>query len=140
MAKKRPTATVRLERGRLSPVTAWDAELLAQEKPNQEYDLVRRSSRSTPHNGMYWAQLGLIVRATEAFATSDHMHTWVKVKLGYTAPIFGPQGQVVGMAVDSASFDKMDQAAFNVFYEKAARLIADEMGIDLSDVKPGFAG
>lgn len=137
MAKK-PTAIVRLDRGRIAPVSAWDAELLAVEKQGQEFDLVRRSKRSRPHSSMYWAQLGLIVKATEAFPTAEHMHTWLKVKLGYVAPIIGPKGQIVGMSVDSASFDKMDQAAFNAFYEKAAQLIAQEMGIDMSTVVPGW--
>ena len=112
--------------------------MLADLPNGTEFDLVPRTKRSKPHNGMYWVQLGLIVKATEAFATADHMHTWIKVKLGYTAPIFGPKGQVVGMAVDSAAFDKMDQATFSAFYEKAARLIADEMGINLADVVPGW--
>ena len=46
---------------------------------------------------------------------------------------------MVGMTVDSAAFDKMDQATFNVFYEKAAALIAAEMFIDLDDVVPGWS-
>jgi len=133
-----PRPIVKLTGGRLSPVSAWDAELMDGLPNGTEFDLIPRTKRSKPHNGMYWVQLGLIVKATEAFATSDHMHTWIKVKLGYTAPIFGPKGEVVGMSVDSAAFDKMDQATFGVFYEKAARLIAEEMGIDLTDVVPGW--
>jgi hypothetical protein len=135
MSKRRPAAIVRLDRGRLTPVTAWDAELLAEERNGQEYDLVRRTKRSTPHNSKYWVQLSAIVKATEAFATPDHMHTWIKCKLGYTAPIFGPQGQVIGMTVDSVAFDKMDQAAFNVFYEKAVQLVSQEMGINMDQVR-----
>ena len=136
---KRPTAIVRLERGQIVPVSAWDSELLASEKQGQEFDLVRRSSRSKAHHGMYWAQLGLIVKATEAWPTADHMHTWLKARLGYVAPIMGPKGQVVGMTIDSTAFEKMDQAAFNVYYEKAARLVAEEMGINMADVRPGWA-
>lgn len=139
MTSRPPRPIVKLTGGRLSPVSAWDAELLAGAKDGAEFDLVRRSKRSTPHNAMYWVQLGAIVKATEAFATADHMHTWIKVRLGYTAPIFGPKGQVVGMSVDSAAFDKMDQAAFNAFYEKAAALILAEMDINLSDVVPGWS-
>lgn len=134
MGKKKPTALAIWKVGRLAPVSAWDAELMASEKDGQEFNLVRRSKRSRPHSSMYWAQIGLIVKATGAFATAEHMHTWIKVKLGYTAPIFGPKGEVIGMSVDSAAFDKMDQSAFNGFYEKAVGLIAHEMGIDVADV------
>ena len=136
---KPPRPIVRKAGGRLSPVSAWDAELLSDAPEGAEFDLVLRTKRSLPHLKMYFAQLGLIVKATEAFATSDHMHDWVKISLAYTRPVLGPHGKVVGMTVDSAAFDKMDQAAFNVFYEKAARLITAEMGIDLQDVVPGWA-
>ena len=139
MAKKPPTATVRLENGRLSPLTIWDAELLSDIPNGAEFEIFRLSPRSTRHNGMYRAQLDLIVKATEAFPSPDKMHDWIKLKLGYTAPIMDPKGKVVGMSLDSAAFDKMDQAAFNVFYQQAERLIAEEMGIDLADVKPGFS-
>lgn len=141
MAKKRPTAIVRLSQGRLAPVTAWDAELLADCKDGQEFDLVRRSPRSAPHNGMYWAQLGLIVKATELFPTSDHMHRWIKYGLGYAVDIVHPKtGEVLAKTVDSTAFDKMDQAEFNEFYRQAERLIAQELGIDLATVAPGWCG
>jgi hypothetical protein len=130
---------VKLTGGRLSPVSAWDDELLSDFPAGSEFDLVLRGKRSKPHNGMYWAQLGLIVKATEAWPTSDKMHEWVKLELAYTSPVLGPTGKIKGMSIDSAAFDAMDQAAFNVFYEKAARLIAQEMGINLSDVVPGWS-
>jgi hypothetical protein len=136
---KPPRPIVRKAGGRLSPVSAWDAELLSDAPEGAEFDLVRRTKRSLPHLRMYFAQLGLIVKATEAFATADHMHEWIKIRLAYTRAVLGPKGEVVGMTVDSAAFDAMDQAAFNVFYEKAARLVAAEMGIELQDVRPGWA-
>jgi hypothetical protein len=139
MAKKTPTATVRLENGRLSPLTIWDAELLSDMPNGTEFEIFRLSPRSVRHNGMYRAQLDLIVKATEAFPSPDKMHDWIKHSLGYTAPIMDPKGNIIAVVLDSAAFDKMDQAAFNVFYQQAERLIAEEMGIDLADVKPGFS-
>ena len=136
---KPPSPIVKLSGGRLSPVSAWDAELLADAPNGAEFDLVRRSPRSKSHNGMYWAQLGLIVKATDAWPTSEKMHEWVKAELRYTSPVLGPKGQIVAMIVDSTAFDKMDQAAFNAFYERASALIAAEMGIDMADVVPGWA-
>lgn len=135
---KAPRPIVRKTGGTLSPVSAWDAELLDGFPANAEFDLVLRSPRSARHSSMYWAQLGLIVKATGAFATAEKMHVWIKVKLGYVAPIFGPKGEVIGMSVDSAAFDKMNQADFNVFYERAVELVAREMGIDMAEVRPGW--
>jgi len=132
---KPPAPIVRKERGRFVPVTAYDAEAIEGHKANQEYDLVPRSPRSPPHNGMYWAQLGKIVKATEAFPTSEHMHRWIKHGLGYTSPIMHPKtGAVVAVVVDSTAFDKMDQAGFNDFYERACRLVIEEMGIDMQEM------
>ena len=139
MTKKTPTATVRLENGRLSPLTIWDAELLSDMPNGTEFDLIRLSPRSAPHNSMYWAQLGLIVKATESYPSAENLHKWIKYKLKYVEPIYDPKGEAIGMSLESTAFDKMDQAAFNTFYEKAARLILIEMGIDLADVKPGFS-
>ncbi len=140
MTKERaPRPIVKLIGGKLSPVSLWDSELLADMPNGTEFDLVRRTKRSAPHNSMYWAQLALIIKATEAWPTPDHMHEWIKLKLGYVRPILGQGGKVVGMAVDSAAFDKMDQAAFGAFYEKACELIAAEMGIDMDDVRPGWS-
>ena len=131
---KRPAPIVRLAFGRLSPVTAYDEEEIAGFANGAEFDLKPRGTRSIPHNGLYWLQLGHIVAATAAWATAEKMHEWVKVKLGYVSPIFGPKGEVIGMTVDSASFKAMDQSTFNVFHDQAAALIAREMGINMSDV------
>jgi hypothetical protein len=115
MAKKTPTATVRLENGRLSPLTIWDAELLSDMPNGTEFDLIRLSPRSTPHNSMYWAQLGIVVKATESYPSAEKMHEWIKYSLGYVAPIYGPERRgIIGSGLESTAFDKMDQAAFNI--------------------------
>jgi hypothetical protein len=139
LTDRAPRPIVKLIGGKLSPVSSWDAELLADLPNGTEFDLVRRSKRSRPHNSMYFAQLSLIIKATGEWPTPDHMHEWIKLRLGYVRPILGQGGKVVGMTVDSAAFDKMDQAAFGVFYEKACALIAAEMGIDMADVVPGWS-
>jgi hypothetical protein len=128
---KRPSPIVALGRGGLSPVTAWDAELLADMPQGAEFDLVARSKRSAAHNGKYWVQLGHIVKATEAFPTPEKMHQWVKMRLGYVETIYGPKGEPLAVIPDSTAFAQMDQAEFNGFYERAVRLIAEEMGIDV---------
>jgi len=128
---KAPAPIVRLTGGRLSPVSAWDAELLSDYPHGTEFDLVARTKRSKPHNGMYWAQLAQIVKATGAYPTPEHLHIWIKHRLGYTEPICDPSGKIVAVNVDSTAFAAMDQAAFMRFYEHAVQLVASEMGIDM---------
>ncbi|MDZ7905192.1 MAG: hypothetical protein U5N55_05015 [Cypionkella sp.] len=68
MAKdSRPTPIVKLTGGKLSPVSAYDAEELARFANGAEFDLKPRGKRSRPHNHLYWAQLGKIVAATGAY-------------------------------------------------------------------------
>ena len=83
---------------------------------------------------MYWAQLGLIVKATDAYPTAEKMHDWVKYELGYTQPVYDPRGKVIAVIADSTAFDKMDQATFNGFYERFVDLIARDMGIDVGNM------
>lgn len=128
---KPPAPIVRLDGGRLAPVAAWDAELISAYHNGTEFDLVARTKRSTPHHRMYWGQLAQLVKATDAYPTSKHMHNWVKIELGYTEPVCSPSGKVIAVIADSTAFDKMDQATFNGFYERFAELIAREMGIDV---------
>jgi len=132
---KPPAPIVRLDRGRLTPVTAWDAELMDAYPDSAEFDLVHRSKRSTIHNGKYWAELGQIIKATDAYPSAEHMHRWIKMRLGYTETICDPAGNPIAVMPDSTAFDKMDQAAFNVFYAQAVRLVAEVMGIDMGAMR-----
>ncbi|MDZ7906395.1 MAG: hypothetical protein U5N55_11915 [Cypionkella sp.] len=62
MAKdRRPTPIVKLTGGKLSPVSAYDAEELASFANGAEFDPESHAaSVSPPHNHLYWAQLGKI--------------------------------------------------------------------------------
>jgi hypothetical protein len=130
-----PPPILTMQAGKLSPATAWDAELLAGYPSGASFDLIHRTRRSKPHNAKYWAILGRIVKATEVFPSAEKMHEWVKLRLGYVSPVFGPKGEIVGMTIDSTAFDAMDQQAFNLFYERFAGLVAKEMGINIGDVE-----
>jgi len=134
-AKDAPKPILSLRRGRLEAVSAWDAELIAGYPDGQEFDLVLRSQRSTLHNSKYWAELGQIVAATGAWPSVEKMHEWVKIRLGHVSPVLGPQGQIVGLTVNSTAFHAMPQADFNGFYEQFAALVAADLGIDLATLE-----
>lgn len=133
MTKRRATAIVRLDGGRLIPVTQWDAELLEECKAGQEFDLAPRSRRSTPHNSMYWACLARIAKATDAWPTPEHLHRYIKFRLGYVETIRDPAGNPIAVIPDSTAFDKMPQDEFNSFFARAMRLMEAEVGFVLDD-------
>lgn len=131
MTKERaPKPMVRKAGGRLSPVSAFDAEELDTFPEGMMFDLVARNRRSNPHNGKYWVILTRICEATDQWPTRMHLHMAIKYDLGYTEIIYGPNGRPLCVIPDSTAFDKMSQAEFNTFYEKAMEWIASKLAID----------
>lgn len=130
MTDRPPKPMVRKIGGTLSPITAFDAEELASFPEGMLFDLVARGKRSNPHNGKYWVILSRICEATGLWPTREHMHKAIKYKLGYTEVIYGPDGAPLCVIPDSTSFEKMSQAEFNTFYERAMEWMARELAID----------
>jgi len=133
MASKRekpPTPMVRWAGGKLSPVTAFDAQELDTFPQGMMFDMTPRTKRSAPHNGKYWAILTRICEATDHWPTRIHLHKAIKYDLGYTEVIYGPSGKPLCVMPDSTAFDAMTQADYNVYFEKAMEWIAKNLGID----------
>lgn len=53
-ANKPPPPIVRLDKGRISPVTSVDAQDLQEYPDGTEFDMVARTARSKPQLGTYW--------------------------------------------------------------------------------------
>lgn len=128
--EKKPAPIVRKAGAGLEPVSAFAAEELDAYPVGTEFDLVARSKRSNPHHALYWAALTSVNRATEMFATPDHMHTSLKWACGYVTPVWNPDtGEIVEM-VDSIGFDAMTQAEFAEYFDKAMAKLAEWTGVD----------
>ena len=134
-AKDAPKPILSLRRGRLEAVSAADAELIAGYPDGQEFDLVARSKRSTPHNSLYWVMLHRIVDATGKWPDADSMHDSVKSAMGYVIPRRNMRGEIVDYIPKSTAFHAMSQADFNRFYEQFAALVAADLGIDLATLE-----
>ena len=91
-------------------------------------------ARSSAHNRLYWACLHRVAENLDQAITAKALHEWLKLKLGYAVPIALKSGAVEWVA-DSTAFDKMDQAEFNQYSERAFALIKVGFGIDPDDVK-----
>ncbi len=132
MAKRsndKPTIIVRRTARGLSPVSGFDAEMLAMMTLGAEFDVVPRSRRSLPQHRTYWKALALVVNATEAWPTTGHLHRAVKRALGYVSSVKNLDGSV-SEEVDSISFEAMSQDEFKVYFDRAMQCIAEETGID----------
>jgi len=127
---KPPAPIVRMAGGKLSPVSAWDSELIAAHAPGTEFDLIARTKRSNPQNSLYWATLHNVCEATGRWERPEALHMALKVQLGYVEPLMGLDGKIKGMVPDSTSFAAMSHADFRAFFTKSMALLAEAIGID----------
>lgn len=90
--------------------------------------------RSVMHNRLYWACLHKVADNLDQAITARALHEWLKMKLGYAAPVALKSGKV-DWVPESTAFDKMDQAEFNEYSEKAFAMIEVGFGISPRDLK-----
>lgn len=126
---KKPRITVRLNNGALEPVTAYDAEQLAECSGDQAFSLLPISNRSPEHHKLYWLILGKVVKATGKWPTTEYLHRDIKMNLGYYKTIVNQFGGIY-YVTDSTAMKKMNQQEFNIYFEQAIELLADKLGFD----------
>jgi hypothetical protein len=127
--REKPAIIVRRTPRGLSPVSGYDAEQLAMIPLGEEFDVVRRSRRSLPQLRTYWKALTLVVRATDAWPTPEHLHEAIKLDLGYVTTVRGLDGKT-SVITDSAGINAMNGEEFKLFFDRAMQRLAEETGID----------
>lgn len=131
--ERAPLILKRTQRG-LEPTSKAAADLLSKYDIGSYVEVSVKQRRSPPQNAAYWADLARVVEATEAFPTAEALHNAIKMSLGYTTPVKNMAGEIV-FVPDSTAFGKMDAPAFREFYARAERLIAEQLGIDLVELR-----
>lgn len=129
--EKPPQPIVKLAGGKLSPVTAFDAEELARFPHGQEFDLIPRGKRSLPHHRLYWQALTRVVEATGRWQSREALHTALKVRMGLVEPIYDLRGNVTGMMPHSTAFGAMTQPEFRAYFDKAMAALSEACGFDV---------
>lgn len=132
MAKKdmeRAPIICRKTQSGLSPVSAFEQELLDRYPVGAELEISIKQRRSLPQLKTYFKMLSYVNEATELYPTVEHMHEALKLYLGYVTEIQTIDGKIAIMA-DSAAFAAMDGAAFTVFMDQAKRALAEKVGFD----------
>lgn len=132
MAKreKAPPPIVRKTQRGIAPVSGYEAERLMADPVGTEYDLVKRSRRSNPQNGLYWQILSQVVRATGKWPTKEHLHHELKIVCGFRMTVVDWETGEATQAVDSTAFDEMKPDEFNRYFELAMAKLADHLGFD----------
>lgn len=126
---KQPPILMRKHGGKLTPVTAYDAERIDALSSQQDVEVTVHQRRSNPQHRLYWATLGEVVKATDRWSTSQHLHDAIKIELGYFTVCFGFDGKPFALP-NSTAYKSMSQPEFQAYFDKAMALIAAEIGAD----------
>lgn len=132
-----PPPMVELNRGRLLPVTPYDAEMMASFAAGTQFDLIERRRRSHPQLRLYWKILHEACKATDRWPRATNLHRDLKLTLGYVSMAYDMQTRKVVRVPDSTDFESMSQADFNVYFERAMGVLGREIGCDPFDLVDG---
>ncbi len=84
--------------------------------------------RNIHHHRKFWSLLTTVWQATDQWPSAEDLLIELKVRLGVTRDVVILQTGEVVKVVGSISFAKMDQAAFEKFYDQALRELCDMAG------------
>jgi hypothetical protein len=119
---------IRVEGSRLVPATAGDAELVDRLTQGKDYvaRLTNANKRSLLQHRFYWGLLSKVKDNQEHYGSVEHLHFFLKVKLGYVEEVQFHDDKMV-TRVASTSFDRMDSDDFKRYLDAAIVTICDEI-------------
>lgn len=101
----------------LIPINAHFAEELEALPQGVMFKAKLTRPRSTPHNSFYFVCLGEMVKAG-AEGSKEDLHDSTKIKCGLVRAMKTPIGEFIAFP-DSTAFHKLDQIAFNAYFDRA---------------------
>lgn len=129
-ADKPPSPIVVKSPNGIRALRSWDLEAIASDPIGTEYELNRVSKRKPKQHRTYWKALGLVVKSTDKWATSAHLHDELKIACGYYRIAKNLRSGQELILPDSTAWDKMDQAEWQVYFDKAMEVLSGAVGFD----------
>lgn len=135
---------------KLEHVVPWGEEMMMHYPLGADVEVQIYQRRSLEHTRLYWAVLHAIVDNTEnKYGSAEDLHSAIKVALGYTHKIKLISGDTI-ILPGSIAFDKMDQAEFKVYFDRAMNELRkadypvdkyiEEGKKKLAEIKPYYRG
>lgn len=125
--KDRPPLWVERHGDILRPVTRYDIDRVRLLPSGKTLRADFRQDRSPVHHRFYWALLGIVAGASDAFGgNAEMLHRWLKLKLGMIEEVRFFDGSAV-LDLTSTSWLTMDQVEFRAFFDRAIHLIITEV-------------
>ena len=123
-----PPLRMKVEGGRLAPVTPYDAERLDTYRKGSEVNVYITQDRADKLTRKYWAILGLVVKQCNVkHKTSTALHDALKWELGYVEAWWTLDGKLKARPV---SITDMDAPEFEEFYRLAMDRLYEATGVD----------
>jgi hypothetical protein len=130
MKTERLPITMKRHGSMLIPISGFDEGLLHALPEDAAMEITVNRRRSLPQLRMYWSILHRVVEATGSHPTPEHLHSAIKLALGYATDVTKLDGEIIRIP-DSVAFDKMDATAFRDFFERAIELLNKLTGSDV---------
>jgi len=117
----------------LRPHSSFDNETLHDRLRRGESVLVHfKQARYLPRHRLYWATIREVVKNTDLFATEKSLHQTLLLACGVVDPLIDVEGHI-NMIPSSTSFDEMDEADFQKYFDQAMVVISTKIipGIEI---------
>lgn len=110
----------------LRPLDPWSMERLCVYAEGVPLGITITSAKRRGKNGLYWAGLALLVDNIEdpQFPTSRKLHEALLDHLGMTTKLWRID-RTFREVPDSIAFDSMEDAEFDIYFERAQQTIVD---------------
>lgn len=119
---------IRTDKG-LIPELAMDADKMSDIPFGKRLKVNVSFPRNRKRDGLYWAVLREVCRATDRWPTDKHLHEDLLITLGYWIKVVTLSGETRLMR-DSTAHDKMSDDEFAAYFNRAMAKLAEELGYD----------
>lgn len=124
--------------GSLKPVDANGEDVLRKLSSRDVVMIEVKRPRNSKMHRLYWALVTLVWENMDGnrYPTPDDLHAAFKIAAGIRTRIELPNGEI-GFIPGSIAFHKMDQAAFDAFYDRICDLVCKHFlpGVDNAELR-----
>lgn len=123
-----PALKMRVEGGRMVPMTQWDQERLLSYRNGAEVNVVITQEAASWRRRKYWAILHKVVETAPVKArTAQDLHDAIRREIGFV-DAYHSNGTNLRITLKSTS--KLDEPAFAAFFEEAMETLSEWTGLD----------
>src|SRR5690554_4186416 len=133
MSKKERPVYAFVRRGdHLVPEMEFDRRALDGVAEGQRVRLELKEFRNVARHRLYWSMLSDVIAATDCALSPERLHDLVKLETGLVELVALPTGMKVALP-GSIAFDKISEAEFVEFFNRAVEWLALTYGYELPE-------